>query len=419
MSIFLLLAVLMTAAALMFVLPALLRKSSDVPICPMQEDPSLQVLRGQLRELDIDLANGSIHVDDYAVARHELAQRVSEDVRAKLVAPSVARLGAPRERNTATMVALSVVALAAALYLFLGAPAGLDPIQRAAEQDQTHAVGAQQIEAMVTALALRLQTDPSNIEGWSMLARSYKSLGRMAAAADAYAHLVQLVPDDADLLTSYADTLATVQGNNLEGKPEELIQRALRLEPLNMKALALSGSAAFERKDYVRAIEQWQKILALLPAASEMRRSIESSIADARQGAAVAGSKPNSATQLPVSLKERTKGLSGTVTLDPALLSQLGADTTVFIFARAAQGSRRPLAVLRKQVKDLPFNFVLDDSMSMSPDDKLSDVDQLVVGARVSKTGNATALAGDWEGLSVAVSPGATGIKIEINSAHQ
>ena len=131
MSIFLLLAVLMTAAALMFVLPTLLRKSSDVPICPMEEDPSLQVLRGQLRELDIDLANGSIHADEYAVARHELAQRVSEDVHAKLVAPSVATLGAPRARNTATMVALSVVVLAAALYLFLGAPAGLDPIQRA------------------------------------------------------------------------------------------------------------------------------------------------------------------------------------------------------------------------------------------------------------------------------------------------
>jgi cytochrome c-type biogenesis protein CcmH len=430
MSVFVILAVLMTAGALLFVLPALLAKPQQVPVRDLSDDPSLRVLRDQLRELDTDLANGSIAVLQYDVARQELQRRVSEDVQSGLSSAGSVAIGRPLECRTAALLSLGVAMLATALYLLLGTPAGLDPAQVAAEQDQTHAVGDQQIEAMVTALAERLQTDPSNVEGWSMLARSYKSLGRFKAASEAYAHLVQLVPDDADLLASYADTLATVQDNNLQGEPERLINRALALEPLNIKALALSGSAAFERKDYSLAIVQWQKILPLLPANSEMGRSLESSIAEARQAAggpvavkavAQAQDQPKDANMDATknNTASLTKGLSGTVTLDPALLSQVAPTDTLFIFARPAEGSRRPLAVLRKQVKDLPVSFVLDDSMSMSPDSKLSDAAKVVVGARISKTANATAIAGDLEGLSEAVSPTAKGLKIQINSARQ
>jgi cytochrome c-type biogenesis protein CcmH len=424
MSVFVILAVLMTAGSLMFVLPALLAKPQQTPVRGLSDDPSLRVLRDQLRELDTDLANGSIAAVEYDVARQELQRRVSEDVQSGLSSDGLLATANPLDRRTAAVVSVGFAVLVAALYLLLGSPGGLDPVQVAAGQDQTHAVGDQQIESMVTALAERLQTDPSNIEGWSMLARSYKSLGRFKAASQAYAHLVQLVPDDADLLASYADTLATVQDNNLQGEPERLINRALALEPLNIKALALSGSAAFERKDYSMAISQWQKILPLLPAGSEMSRSLESSIAEARQEAGgSAAVKPVPAAQAKDAAKDTTagvaKGLSGTVTLDSALLSQVAPSDTVFIFARPAEGSRRPLAVLRKQVKDLPVSFVLDDSMSMSADSKLSDATKVVVGARISKTANATAVAGDLEGLSDAVSPTAKGLKIQINSARQ
>jgi cytochrome c-type biogenesis protein CcmH len=432
MSVFVILAVLMTAGSLMFVLPALLAKPQQTPVRGLSDDPSLRVLRDQLRELDTDLANGSIAAVEYDVARQELQRRVSEDVQSGLSSDGLLATANPLDRRTAAVVSVGFAVLVAALYLLLGSPGGLDPVQVAAGQDQTHAVGDQQIESMVTALAERLQTDPSNIEGWSMLARSYKSLGRFKAASQAYAHLVQLVPDDADLLASYADTLATVQDNNLQGEPERLINRALALEPLNIKALALSGSAAFERKDYSMAISQWQKILPLLPAGSEMSRSLESSIAEARQEAGgSAAVKPVPAAQAKDAAKDFTKdvtkdttagvakGLSGTVTLDSALLSQVAPSDTVFIFARPAEGSRRPLAVLRKQVKDLPVSFVLDDSMSMSADSKLSDATKVVVGARISKTANATAVAGDLEGLSDAVSPTAKGLKIQINSARQ
>jgi cytochrome c-type biogenesis protein CcmH len=436
MSVFVILAVLMTAGALMFVLPALLAKSAPASAPVLSDDPSLRVLRDQLRELDVDLANGSIAAVEYDVARQELQRRVSEDVQSGLSSDAPLATANSLERRTAVLVSACLAVLATALYLLLGSPGGLDPAQVAAEQDQTHAVGDQQIVSMVAALAERLQTDPSNVEGWSMLARSYKSLGRFKAAVEAYAHLVQLVPDDADLLASYADTLATVQDNNLQGEPERLINRALALEPLNIKALALSGSAAFERKDYSMAISQWQKILPLLPAGSEMSRSLESSIAEARQeagGSVAVKSVP--AAQAKDAAKDATKdftkdvnkdatagvakGLSGTVTLDSALLSQVAPSDTVFIFARPAEGSRRPLAVLRKQVKDLPVSFVLDDSMSMSADSKLSDATKVVVGARISKTANATAVAGDLEGLSEVVSPTAKGLKIEINSARQ
>lgn len=417
-------AVLLMAGALLFVLTPLLRKEEVAHPHALRDEVNLMVLRDQLHELDADRAAGTIDAAAYESARQELERRVAEDVQpGTALAKSV-----PRKNAVGLLVGVSLPVVAVSLYFLLGSPGGLDPAQTAAPKEAAHEVTEEQIQAMVTTLAQRLKDSPDDVQGWSMLARSYNALGRFGEAADAYARLVKLVPGNADMLADYADTLAMSLNKSLQGEPEKLIARALEADPKNIKALALSGSAAFERRDYQAAITRWKKILAIVPADSDLARSTNDSIGEAQTLAAgkpavaptpVAAAPSPTKPTAPSAPAAAAAEVGGTVELDAALRKQVADTDTVFIFARAAQGPKFPLAVLRKQVKDLPTAFVLDDSMSMMPDAKLSSFPMVVVGARVSKSGSATPTPGDLEGLTEPVSPGAKNLKIRINTQRK
>lgn len=434
MTLFLIAAALLTATALLFLLPSLLRPEAGARRQVVREEVNLAVLRDQLRELDADLAAGTIGGVAYQGARHELERRVAEDALPAAAGASAA----PGGRWLPLVVGIALPAIAAALYFKLGTPAAFDPAKVAPPEQAAHAVTNEQIANMVKGLAERLKQQPDDAEGWSMLARSYNAMGRFADAAEAYARLVKLLPSNADVLADYADTLAMASGKSLQGEPLKLVQRALEIDPGNVKALALSGSGAFERRDYSQAVMQWQQILTLVPADSDIARSTAGSIEEARslmgEGPAATTGSAGAAAPVAVPLQAATpadankagKGgasagatVSGSVSLDPALRGKVSPTDTVFIFARAAQGPRFPLAVLRKQVKDLPLQFELDDSMSMVPDAKLSAFPQVVVGARISKSGSASPAAGDLEGLTATVQPGARGLNVVINVQRQ
>ena len=208
---------------------------------------------------------------------------------------------------------------------------------------------------------------------------------------------------------------------SFEGEPTMLVERALKIDPKNPKALALAGTVAFDRKDYRVAVQHWEKLAQVEPADGQYADQIRASIAQARQLAgmppAAAPISGNTAATLPstASAGAASAQVSGTVSLAPPLKARAAPDDTVFVFARAAEGNRMPLAIVRKQVKDLPLQFTLDDSMAMSPAAKLSGATSVIIGARISKSGNAMPKSGDLQGLSPAVSVGATGIKVEIN----
>jgi len=191
-----------------------------------------------------------------------------------------ARAAQPRQRWPVISVALLVPLLATALYATLGNPRGLEPppgIALAADG----AVSPEQIEAMVARLTQRLAREPNDADGWRMLARSSETLRRFDQAADAYRHLLALEPDNPELLVDYAVVLGMTLNSSLAGEPESLIARALAIDPNYIQALALSGSAALERGDYAAAVKPWKKILALVPADSEMGLSISANIAKA------------------------------------------------------------------------------------------------------------------------------------------
>jgi cytochrome c-type biogenesis protein CcmH len=328
------------------------------------------------------------------------------------------------------VLSLAVLALAVAGYSQTGAPSLAWSGAASAEAAASAAggqIGVQQIQAMVDQLAARLAKDPSDAKGWVMLARSYTVLGRFDEALPAYAHAVELVPGNAQILSDYADTIAATKGTANNPQSIALIDRALAADPQHPKALALAGTVAFERGDYAKAIADWQKIVEQLPPGNEFAERIQASIADARErasatGAAIPAPPAASAVAMARTANAGTGGaatkatsVSGVVTLDPALAAQASPGDALFVFARPA-GGRMPLAVLRKTVRDLPLSFTLDDSMAMAPGATLSSAAEVTIGARISKAGTAIAQPGDLAGEIGGVKPGATNVAVRIGS---
>jgi cytochrome c-type biogenesis protein CcmH len=323
-----------------------------------------------------------------------------------------------------------VVGLAGAGYLYTGAPqvVGKTSDQVVAElggpaPGASAAAGQvptrEQVEQMVAQLAERMQTRPDDAEGWLMLGRSQMMLGRLPEALAAYERLVQLRPNDAGTLVDYADALGVKNGRTLDGEPTRIIERALKIEPDHLKGLVLAGTAAFNRNDFAVAVKHWERAVQVGPPGSEIVELARGGIAEARERGklpASAAATPEPAAAAAPAAGSASAAVRGTVRLTAALKDQAAAEDTVFIFARPDDGSRMPLAIIRKQVRDLPFEFTLDDSTSMSPATRLSGVKRVIVGARISKSGQAMPQPGDLEGLSAPVDVGAQGVVVEIGT---
>jgi cytochrome c-type biogenesis protein CcmH len=398
---FWIIAALLAAAALAFVLPSLLAGTRRPGAS--NRDANLALYRDQLKELDADLAAGTLAPQHHEEARREIERRVLEDAAADAAAPSPASSG----RATAIALALAVPVLAVAVYLAVGSPRALSP----QATEASHGITRAQIEHMVGGLSARLEENPDDVEGWAMLGRSYSVLDRYPEAAAAYANAVKRSPPSAQLLADYANALAMAQGQRLEGEPERLIAQALKLEPDNVKALMLAGSAAFERRDFKGAILHWERILKVVPPDADIVELVKDGIEDARK---LAGLAMKPAAGKPVAAAG-PGAIMATVRLAPAIAAKASPTDSVFIFARPAEGPRMPLAVVRKQVRELPATVKLDDSMAMTPAAKLSGHERVIVGARVSKSGNPAPQPGDLEGLSAPVKVGSGDIVVVID----
>ncbi|MBC7716457.1 MAG: c-type cytochrome biogenesis protein CcmI, partial [Pseudorhodobacter sp.] len=402
MTVFWIFAAGLVVLALCLVLPSLWRKPAFSTMAADASQANLEILRAQVSQLDADLANGSLDADQHLAARTEISRRVLDE-EAVTEAPRV--VGA--SKKTALTLAVFVPVFALAGYSFLGnfEAISAQTVAASAEGEVTQA----EITAMVDTLALRMKENPGDPVGWTMLANAYSALQRFPEADQAYRKATALSPKNAQLFADHADVLAMIQGRSAAGEPLKLIEQALAIDPDNLKALALAGSAAFERKDFPAALGYWGKARKLAPE-GEFANSLDASIAEIKQTApgAVAMGLPAGPTAAPAiepavqsvqsapslpsmaaanaSAAANSAAITGTVSLAPALLARAAPTDTVFIFARAAQGPRMPLAIVKKQVSDLPFNFKLDDSTAMSPQMKLSNFADVVVGARISKS---------------------------------
>jgi cytochrome c-type biogenesis protein CcmH len=418
MTAFIAVAVVLTLVVLALLLLPLLLKARERQV-GSSRDLSIAVLRDQLSDLEDQRKAGLLDSTMFVEEQAELERRALEDGAGSGAA---AAFTSGRKLALAALLGLAVPALAVGLYVKLGTPESMKP--QAAAEPGSHALTQQQIQAMTDKLAERLQNNPDDGEGWLMLGRSYTTLGRYPEAAAAFGRATTLLPPNPNLLADYADVMAMAQGRRLSGEPEKIIARALAIDPRHIKSLALMGSAAFERGDFGAAIQAWSTLLTLVPPDSKVAMSIGNSIADAQRrmgGATVGGiataqggGASSPATLPPVPTATGMAAVSGTVELAPGLAGKLPANATLFIFARAVDGSRIPLAMARVNGAKLPYSFKLDDSMSMAPTARLSSAKTVIIGARVSLVGEALAKPGDFEGYSAPVAVGANGVIVTI-----
>lgn len=312
--------------------------------------------------------------------------------------------------------------LAAGLYFLLFTPRqGADSvvvpgvatgIQSGGVTGQASAGAAKQGPTVVDGLADRLKSNPNDGEGWAMLARSYRVMGRTAEALDAYQKAQSILGDDPGLLADYAETMALQHDGRLSGEPMKLLQRAILKDGKHIKTLYLLGQQAFADKNYTLAVRQWEKAIKASPANHPQTPVLQARLAEARRLAGLPAQ--TSADVKPGASTRAAESISGTVTLAENLVSQVQPEDTVFIMATPSDGGRMPIAVLRRQVKDLPIRFMLDDRLAMSPDTRLSRLQRVNLSARVSKTGNALPVPGDFTGQLTAVSIGTQDVSIVI-----
>ncbi|MDI1362867.1 c-type cytochrome biogenesis protein CcmI [Methylotenera sp.] len=400
----------MIVATLALILPALLKPNKTVTTDANAEKRA--IFHQQFDEIEQDKANGILDAAQYEIAKTELERRMLDEIGTNNVLT-----GSSKPDRMLALILLIVLPLASIfIYYKIGSPAAISlpnaaQAIEASQSAEEQSARAGDVEPLLAAMNAKLAQNPADGKGWALLARTYVELGRTSDAVPAYEKAVKIIPNDAQLLADYADALAVSNGYNLAGKPTELVNQALKLDPHHIKSLLLAAAAATNRKDYKQAIVYWQNLQKELPADSDIAPKVKASLDEVYRLAGVkAPATAESATPA-----EATQGVSGAVKLAPALAANIDPAATVFVYARAAQGASMPLAIERITVKDLPYTYHLDDSKGLMPANKLSQAAEVVIVARISKTGDAKPQAGDLQGTSSAVKPNSSKVDVEIN----
>jgi len=277
MTQFAIFATLLVVVAAAFILPPLWLGLRSPEGKADRKQANLAIFRDQLAELERERNEGSLAGGDFEQARRELQRRLLEEVEPDAAAASRGTHGASRKTALAILVLMPILAVLG--YGMLGNPNALDPMRTAAPQQMT----PEQINDMVAKLAERMQANPDNLQGWLMLARSYKTMGRYEEAAEAYGKAEKVINDDPELLASYAETLAMAGGQGLKGKPSQLVERALKIDPQHPHALFLAGAAAMDAGDNKKGIAYWEALLPQVEPGSEIDQMLRSGIDKMKQ----------------------------------------------------------------------------------------------------------------------------------------
>ena len=364
---------------------------------------NIQIARERLRELEQELKEKTISQAEYEQLREEVETGLVDDLASD---PELSTgSGSSISRHYVWVLLITVPVISVTLYFVIGNPEMItvQPQIKTAGKVNPHASNnnkaAGSMQEMVTRLAQRLESEPNNGEGWYMLGRSYLSLSDFKQAANALEKAHQLLGDEPGLLLRYADALTMSRNGKMSGKPFELVKKALTLRPNDPTGLWLAGMGYEEEGEYRKAIQSWQKLLPLLK--------------DEQSQQKVSGLIKRANSQLgdnPVEISKpviiNNKGIPVSVDIAAEVKGKIPADSTVFIFARAQSGSRMPLAVVRKQVKDLPIDITLDDAMAMTEAMRISQFDTVNIVARVSFSGSAMAQSGDYQSEIQLAKPG-------------
>jgi cytochrome c-type biogenesis protein CcmH len=301
------------------------------------------------------------------------------------------------------------------LYGWMGQPDALMQMAAAptqAEPAPNAMMGEHDIEKLVQQVEAKLKANPQDGKGWATLARTYATMGRWPEAWKAYQFAIDLLPEDASLLSGQAEALAIISGRVLQGKPMELVNRALELDPDDSKGLELAGFNAFQERDFTKAVFYLENLYRQLPPEAPYARNILAAIEEARRQ-----SQPGALDKPPLqaAAAPAVNGLiRGSLEIAPALKSRLAEGDMIFLFARPLEGGP-PVAAVRGSAAGLPMDFELSDRLAMNPGNLLSQQKEVVLVARISKSGNPMAQSGDLEGSVSGVRVGASGVTLVID----
>ncbi|ANJ00789.1 c-type cytochrome biogenesis protein CcmI [Polynucleobacter wuianus] len=360
------------------------------------------IYREELEKLAAERDAGAIDIQEYEMSHAEMRQRLFQDTNEE---DDKAVMGSTKK--VVISLCVFVVLISSGLYLFLG------DVVRVAQNSEQRPMTQASVEKMVADFALKMEKDPDNLKGWAMLGRSYRILGRNEDAAKAYGRAGSFISNDPELLAEYADTLIATANGSFAGKPLQLINQSLKLDPNNLLALWLSGSASFSGGNYKAAVQTWQKLAKQLPPGSEEVRAIEGSIAEARSKGGLANT--NDATNTAVA---SGKGVSGKIELSLELKAKVKSGDVVMVIARQP-GERMPVAVLKVPVTQFPMNFALTDAQAMNPSAPISKLAEVSIEVRISKTGMAKAETGDLISAVQTVKVGSNQVKLLVDQVRQ
>lgn len=419
---FIICALILTAAGLALIVCGLVKKHR-ADAGKVRAEQNLALLRAQYAELEADYKAGKIPEDEYTETKTEIEHRVIEETAEG--EESVRRDGR-QGLYAAFVIVVAVPVLAFVGYEYLGSPQALDPVfMQQQQQNMTGMQGHSEADLMdsIKLLEDRLKENPDNADGWMMLAKTYASFKNWKESSRAFAEVNRLVPHNSDVLADWADVLAATTGS-IEGKPQELIEEALKIDPMHWKALALMGTLCYDKRDFKGAVTYWERMRSGTEQGSEEWRQITENIEQARRmgglPAETSALQPAPAGEkAPVKEKAAAPGkvfITGTVDVAPAMKGKLTGKETVFVFARSVTGSKMPVAFIRLDAANLPASFRLDGMSQMGMGVKtLADVTEAIVEARVSRSGNFMPGPGDLEGSAGTVKVGAEGVKIVID----
>ncbi|MBL4851173.1 MAG: c-type cytochrome biogenesis protein CcmI [Gammaproteobacteria bacterium] len=408
MIVFGVVAAVFTVVALWILLPPLLRVRGKEDIS--RQGLNVTVYRDQLQELDNDLVNGLINQTEFEQAKQEIEAGLLQDV----AVPDDQRKSVANSSTTALVIALFLPLFAGFLYFELGAPKSLsddEEISASSLQFQTQ----DQLKEIVQDLRKAVTDTPDDGETWTVLARAHLMLGEFPQAVGAFKEAEKFTTPDAQFFADLSDATAMARGGNMQGEPVSLLRKAIELDPNNEKALWLFGTAAFEAGDLEAALVPWRRLLGLMPSDTESATTMFDNIKQVETMLANVKANTDKARLSPGQGR-----VTGTITIADELKAELTADAVIFIFAVAAEGAAKeakvPLAAMRATLAELPLTFALDDSMAMIPAMRLSTVSDVVLTARVSKSGDAIAASGDLQGTLEGVKVGSSGNQLVINT---
>ena len=383
------------------------------------------VYRDQMSELDREFVMGNLSYEELKAARDELSERLLADVGDAAVtdAPQLSTSNADavwRKPWLSIGLLVFVVPVASMLmYSVFGTPAALDPRALTQSADASAEVTPEKLTEMAIALTRRLQDEPNSMEGWVMLGRVQRARGHYEESAEAYAKALTLSRDD-NLSIERAEVLAQKNGGSFAGEPWSIIQRVLTADPHHLNALFLAGSASYAEMNFNTALRYWERAREVVPADSPDAPELDRAIAEARDKMGLPAIPPRAAPDAPANKAALVaSSISGRVTLVKELQGLVAPTDTVFVYATPVTGSRMPIAILRTTADKLPLDFTLDDSMAMSPNAKLSGMDEVTVRVRISKSGQATAQPGDYGVSLTPVKPGSEGLNLMVRDTLQ